>query len=141
MTPDQLAKSGSEDAEQSALFAYALQPDYGQATDRAAEWSMLYAVPNGGERGKATAARMVAMGARRGYPDIGLDVACGPWHGLRIELKRTPAKGASTVGKNQREWHKKLRQNGYCVIVCYGWKHAVQCINWYLDLNRSYIIP
>lgn len=133
MTPDQLAKSGSEDAEQSALFAYALQPGYGQATDRAAEWGMLFAVPNGGKRGAATAARMVAMGARRGYPDIGLNVACGPFHGLFIELKRQPGKGASTVGQDQRDWHENLIARGYCVIVCYGWKHAVQCINWYLD--------
>jgi hypothetical protein len=130
MTPDQLAKSGTEDGEQSALFAYALQPGYGQATDRAAEWAMLASVPNGGARSGATAARMKATGVRAGYPDIVLDVACGPWHGLRLEMKKM--KGG-VVAANQKEWHKKLVARGYCVIVCYGWKHAVQCINWYLD--------
>lgn len=135
MTPDELAKSGSEDAEQSALFGYALQPGYGQATDRAWAWSLMFAIPNGGQRGKATAARIVAMGARRGYPDVGLDVACGPWHGLRIELKRQALNGKrkGTVATDQTDWHKKLIEQGYCVIVCYGWKHAVTCINWYLD--------
>lgn len=139
MTPDQLAKSGSEDAEQSALFAYALQPEYGQATEHAYDWSCLVAIPNGGERGKATAARMVAMGARAGYPDVQLDKACGPYHGLKIELKRQALNGKrkGTVNKEtQAPWHIALASNGYCVLVCYGWKHAVECINWYLNLGE-----
>ena len=52
------------------------------------ELRFLYAVPNGGFRHKSVAGRMKAQGARAGVPDFNLDVARGPYHGLRIELKR-----------------------------------------------------
>lgn len=135
MTPQELAKSGSEDGEQTALFAYALQPGYAQAGPYGDLWAMLFAIPNGGLRSPATAARMVAMGARRGYPDIGLDVARGPYHGLRIELKRSGLVGrkpAGVVSDDQRRWHILLHGQGYCVEVCYGWEHAVTVIEWYI---------
>jgi hypothetical protein len=65
---------------------------------------MLHAIPNGGHRHKATAARLKAAGVKAGVPDICLPVARGDWHGLYIELK---------VGKNklteaQRRWKDDL---------------------------------
>lgn len=134
ITPDYLARSGTEDGHQTALFCYALSPGYVDNRPNAELWKLLFAIPNGGEREAATAARMVAMGARRGYPDIGLDVARGGFHGLRVELKRPASEGKrkGRVETEQTKWHTALREQRYCVKVCYGWQHAVMTIEWYL---------
>jgi len=95
------------------------------------ELAYLYAVPNGGYRAWATAKRLREEGVKAGYPDIGLDVARGGHHGLRIELKR---KAGSTVQQTQKKWHAWLREQGYAVHVCKGAEAAIAAIQEYLDL-------
>jgi len=51
----------------------------------------MYAVPNGGHRNKATAARLKAEGVKRGVADIHLPIQRGGFCGLWAECK---------VGKN-----------------------------------------
>lgn len=97
MTPDELAKSGSEHGHQRALFAWAAMAEvYGFAVawdDRAyltangradaiaeadakfntnpvAELRWMHAIPNGGLRDKATAGKLKAEGVKRGIPDV-----------------------------------------------------------------------
>lgn len=65
--------------------------------------------------GQAVKAKKAGM--KKGYPDIRLDVARGPYHGLRIELKRQ--KGG-VVSPEQKEWLRRLSEQGYYTVVCYG---------------------
>jgi len=102
------------------------------------EW--LYAIPNfSGRLGNIPpktaiiqAVKLNREGRKKGYPDIGLDVARGPWHGLRIEMKRS--KGG-VVGPEQKRWHERLRGQGYLVEVCKSWEEARDILVKYLTLS------
>lgn len=80
----------------------------------------IYAIPNGGYRSKAAAARMKATGVSAGVPDL-----CIPSLRVYIEMKRT--KGGST-SKDQKKWIEHLRQYGYTVAVCKGCEEAKEFI-------------
>ena len=98
------------------------------------EWALwkglpLLAIPNGGKRSAATAARLKAEGVRPGVPDLLLPMARRGFHGLFIEMKRT--KGGR-VSDAQREWLHLLDAEGYRAIVCYGAGEAIREIEAYL---------
>ena len=115
----------TEHEEQVALFQWA-EANEAQYPSLA----MLAAIPNGGYRPMTTAAMLKAEGVKAGYPDILLDVARGPYHGLRIELKRADRSNHATDA--QREWLTKLNFEGYRVAVCYGAQEAIKVITDYL---------
>lgn len=92
--------------------------------------NLLYAIPNGGHRHKAVAAKLAAEGVKPGVPDLCLPVARGEFHGLYIELKR--AKGG-TVSAGQKAWLGDLSAEGYCAMRCNGWDEARQALTTYLD--------
>jgi hypothetical protein len=113
----------SEHTEQCALFEWAA---WNQSKDAAL--NMLYAVPNGGKRDKATAAKLKAEGVKAGVPDVVLPVARMGYHGFYLELK---------IGKNktsieQDVWLTALKAEGYLVDVSYGWQEAAHKIARYL---------
>lgn len=164
MTPDQLAKSGSEDGEQMALFAWArMAAMYGFAVawmDEAYEskekaeflaeqrryishetrplnyqLDYMFAIPNGGLRHKATAGRLKATGVKSGVPDVMLPVSVGKWLGLFVELKR---KKGGRVSDEQKHWIRALTSNGYRAYVCEGWRHAAESIQYYLEGKDVY---
>ena len=92
---------------------------------------MIYAIPNSipisGKPGRIVGGKLKQSGLRAGYPDINVDVARTVrghvYHGLRIELKQ-PQGVLSDVQPHQRQWHDKLRRQGYRVCVCFGWSEA-----------------
>lgn len=87
-------------------------------------------VPNSGHGSNLGQAAMLnATGLRKGYPDLILDKARAPFHGLRIEMKTL--KGG-VVSPEQRAWHKVLEEEGYCVQVCHGHEVAMACIEEYM---------
>lgn len=94
------------------------------------ELAMLYHVPNGGLRDKATAGRLKAAGVRAGVPDLHLPVARRGFHGLWIELKRCDRSNHPTPA--QAWWHERLRAEGHHVVVCYGADEAISAIEHYL---------
>lgn len=94
------------------------------------ELNGLAAIPNGGARHKAVAAKLKAEGCRAGYLDLQLLVARGGFHGLLIELKRTKE---STTSAEQKEWIKWHLEQGYHAVVCKGWLEARSVIENYLD--------
>jgi len=114
---------GNEHAEQAALFRWA---EFARV--RLPELALLYAVPNGGHRHKATAARLKAEGVKRGVPDVCLPVARGGAHGLYIELKTERGKATP----EQLGWIRALRRQGYAAEVCHGWESARSMIEHYL---------
>ncbi len=93
MTPDTLAKSGTEHSQQRALFAWAnmaakfgFEAAWDDRSYTVKGWASndshfvtsypvpalerLYAIPNGGYRDKITAGKLKAEGVKRGVPDI-----------------------------------------------------------------------
>lgn len=95
------------------------------------ELRLMYAIPNGGKRYKATAVRLKMEGVKSGVPDICLPVARGHYHGLYIEMKRQ--RGGS-VSESQKEWLADLKAQGYLAIVCKGWLPASEEIQRYMRL-------
>jgi hypothetical protein len=114
----------TESVEQQNLFQWAALQSSAHP-----EVAMLYHIPNGGARSKATAGRLKAEGVRAGVPDLCLPVPRGPYHGLYIELKR---RHGGQVSPAQRDWLNRLRERGYAVSVCRGWEDAAQTIMAYL---------
>ena len=92
------------------------------------ELSLLFHIPNGGARSKATAGKLKAEGVKTGVPDMFLPVARGGYHGLFIELKVKPNK----TTENQDIWIAELKKQGYAVEVCYGWREASVVLENYL---------
>ena len=125
----------SESVEQQCLFRWAQF-----ASGQHPELNLLYHIPNGGARSKATAGRLKAEGVKAGVPDICLPVARGGYHGLYIELKK---EHSGTTSQKQKEWLFALSEQGYQAVVCHGWEEAKQEILEYLkgekdnERNRS----
>lgn len=94
---------------------------------------VIAAVPNGGLRDKRTAARLKAEGVLAGYPDLIVDEARAPYHGLRIEFKR---ERGGRVTKAQREVHERLEARGYRVVVAEGLEAGLEALDRYLVLPR-----
>ncbi len=114
----------TEEAEQTALFEWAARQ-----AGRHPELGLLHAIPNGGKRGKAEAARMKMAGVKAGVPDMFLPVPRGSFHGLYIELKR---RKGGRVSPEQAEWLERLSDEGYFCQVCKGWEEAAELIREYL---------
>ena len=113
----------SEHDEQVALFAWAgrrvgMYPDL--------EW--LLAIPNGGHRFPAVAAKLKAEGVKAGVPDILLPVARRGYNNLWIEMKV----GKNTQTERQQQWMVALESRGNCVRVCYSAEAAIEVLTWYL---------
>jgi hypothetical protein len=123
ITPEQLAKSGSESGMQMAFFCWC-------ASSGIPELKWIFHIPNGGSRHIAEASKLKAMGVKSGVPDIFLPVI-GKWvhKGLWIELKK-PKKGI--VSNEQQEWLDFLAQQGYATRVCFGWEEAKEAVLEYL---------
>lgn len=114
-----------EHQEQVALFQWARY-----AESQWPELALLHAIPNGGHRHKAVAARMRAEGVRRGVPDICLPVPRHGWHGLYLELKTRRGR----MSPDQGWWLRHLREQGYFAVLCRGSASAQQTIADYLSL-------
>lgn len=125
----------TEDVEQMCLFRWA-----DAQSGKYPELSLMYHIPNGGKRGKAEAGRFRAMGVKSGVPDIFLPIKGTTYNfdcphevhysGLYIELKR---QRGGTVSAAQKQWIASLRDAGYAVEVCKGWKAAAAAITDYLE--------
>lgn len=93
-------------------------------------------VPNEGKRGGKAQSDFKKLGGRKGYPDLIVDVAAGGYHGLRIEMK-APKGFSSSVSKEQAEWIKRLSDQGYLAVVCYGFEEAKHIIIDYLGIGKD----
>ena len=137
MTPEQLAKSQTESAQQIALFAWAAL-----SVGMYPQLKYLHHIPNGGSRGDTAQSRaiaggkMKAEGVRKGVPDICLPWPSNGFHGLYIEMKapkQKPVKGGKGgLSDEQIEWLNYLHSVGYKCAVCYSFKEAKAEIESYL---------
>lgn len=149
MKPHSLCKPGTEHAHQVALFAWAamasrvgMQAAFDERCyekklyassfvmePKAHLLSLMFAIPNGGERNKIVASRLKAEGVKSGVPDICLPVPNGSYHSMYIELKK-PKNGV--VSKAQTQWLRELVAQDHCAVVCYGWEAAAKALYQYL---------
>jgi hypothetical protein len=94
------------------------------------EWAMIFAIPNGGHRHPAVAAKLKAEGLQAGLPDLCLPIARHSRHSLWLELK---------VGKNglsdaQEWWIRRLRVEGHCCeVIRDNPEDAIKTIEWWLE--------
>lgn len=80
----------------------------------------IMAIPNGGYRSKATAARLKLEGVESGVPDLFI-----PEWRMWIEMKRTV--GGSTSAA-QKDWLAHLASIGYTCHVCAGANKAMEVV-------------
>lgn len=123
-SPEQLAKSGSEAAQQTALFCWAALH-----INKYPVLELMFHIPNGGTRHKAEAGRLKAQGVKAGVPDICLPVASLGYHCLWIEMKA----GKNKQSAEQRKWQDSLTLQKHLVLVAYTWEKAVEYITYYLE--------
>lgn len=129
-TVRQIAESGgslSEHVEQKFLIErlFAMRGKY-------PELALLYAVPNGGLRHKATAGKMKAEGVTANVPDLVLPVPRWPFHGLYVEMKARHRYG----GQEQRKFQRSLLVQAYAVFECRGEEAAYSVVMSYLALDK-----
>ncbi len=86
-------------------------------------------IPNEGKRTLSSGRALVAMGLRKGFPDMFIPAARNGFHGLFIELKRDVK---SRVSEEQRNWLAYLNAQGYRAVVCYGADEAIEEIRGYM---------
>ena len=89
----------------------------------------IFAIPNGGHRNKAVAAKLKAEGVLAGSPDLFLPIPSGREHGLWVEMKRFGERPKPEQVTRLAE----LRRNGYRAVVAEGWREAVRLITDYLE--------
>lgn len=158
MTPEDLAKTGTEHSHQRALFAWAnMAAAHGFAAardpqcyakggrDYATKWygvanavvklNDMFAIPNGGERNKIVAAKLKAEGVKPGVLDVMLPLSVGRWHGLFVEMKKVGGRPSD----DQKDWIRRLTCNGYRCYVCIGWQEAAEAIQYYIEGHDSYV--
>jgi hypothetical protein len=160
LIPSQIAKSGSEHANQAAFFAYCAVAEmvgfqkadlwasgekiFFKATDKpvlpALHW--IHAIHNQGHGDKIRGGRARAEGVKSGVADIFLPIPrrFGTWfsHGLYIEMKRPDAKPVRQSSKgglsdDQIAFKEHCDSFDYAWTVEYGWLEGVQALKSYLS--------
>lgn len=131
ITPEQLAKPGTEHAHQCALFCWA-----GQSEWRAIFKMLLFAVPNGGDRNRIVAGRLKAEGVTSGVHDVLLLVSRKGYNYLSIEMKKPTQRNVKNGGlsDNQILFGTAVSTTGGGLVkVCYTWEEAKQALEEYLN--------
>jgi hypothetical protein len=119
MTPDRLP---TEHEEQRELVRWFRQTYKGVR---------IFAIPNGGQRSRATAGRLKAEGVSAGVPDLFI-----PAWGLWIEMKRQ--KGG-VVSSEQKDWINYLQSVNHVCIVGKGAEAAKAAISDFHEINEGKI--
>jgi hypothetical protein len=140
ITPEYLARSGTEHGEQAALFCWAAQHRNLYPT---LKW--MFAIPNGGGRSMAQGSQLKAEGVKGGVADV-----CWPqpnkrhselmFHGLYIEMKRVDGV-PSDVSADQLAFGAHVTLQGYAWYVAFGWQQAVSIIQHYADGQLPPLVP
>lgn len=99
-------------------------------------FGLVFAIPNGGHRHKATAGKLKAEGVKAGIPDLFLPVprpaynGHRAYHGMFIELKV----GRNSPTDSQELWLRLLAEQGYYTCWIYDDpQSAIDMLKWYLE--------
>lgn len=123
ITPAALAKSGSEESQQTAFFAWAADQHHLPVL------KLMFHIPNGGLRNKATAGKLKASGVKAGVWDVFLPLPCYGRMGLFIEFKKRPNK----LTDEQMVFGSEMLKMGYVCAVCWTWEEARDRVLGYLE--------
>lgn len=77
--------------------------------------------------------KLKRMGVKAGVPDLVLPVPRGGYAGAYIEMKV----GKNTTTEKQREWGKRLKEQGYYVKVCYSAREVEEVLEKYLKEPKT----
>lgn len=91
---------------------------------------LLFAIPNGGQRNRVTAAYLKKEGVTAGVHDLFLSVPRAEFHGLYIEMKF----GNNKLTQKQIEFKKQVEAQGYKSIIIYEFDDFVEEVTNYLNL-------
>lgn len=91
---------------------------------------LMFHVPNEGRRSKYTGGKMRSEGLKKGVADICLPVPRGTFHGLFFEMKSDKGK----LTKEQTNFLRGVKAQGYATWVCYSAEEAIQLIENYYRL-------
>lgn len=122
-----------EDQHQEALITWAASK---RINSKYKLSDLLYAIPNGGKRGKLEAFRLKKQGVKAGVSDLHLPFPIHGKPGLWVEMKKPKVKGQKSqpkVSPEQKDWLAKMDDLGHVTAVCYGWTEAKQIIENYLE--------
>ena len=97
--------------------------------------SMLFAVPNGGRRGKVEAAILKAEGVTAGVADLILLEARGSYGALCIEMKTR--RRDSGQSDKQKEWQLEAERHGNKYVVCRDFASFCREVMEYKRLPRT----
>lgn len=88
----------------------------------------IFAIPNGGKRGRLEALRLVAEGVSAGVPDLFV-----PEWLLWVEMKTKTGK----VSALQKDWIAYLNGIGHTAIVAYGFDDAKEQVTKFLESRNA----
>ena len=91
-----------------------------------------HAVPNGGHRHIAVAAKLKAEGVKAGVLDWQWPSPRGGFVGLAIEFKHADGKPS----KEQIDRMGMLQRDGWCVVMCWSWEAAARTVQGYAKLMK-----
>ena len=91
---------------------------------------LLFAIPNGGQRSKATAGKLKAEGVVAGVADMFLSVPASGFHGCYIEMKINAPGSKQTPA--QKEFEVSVLAQGYFYYVCRDLEGFMRLIQTYL---------
>ena len=91
---------------------------------------LVFAIPNGGQRHPAVAAKLKAEGVKAGMPDVAWPVARGGFIGLAIEFKAATGKPT----QNQIDKIDALQRAGWFVTLCWSADAAVRTVKGYAGM-------
>lgn len=96
-----------------------------------------YAIPNGGFRHKATAAKMLETGTKRGVLDTCLPISRKGFVSLWIEFKSQTGR----LSPEQLEWIEFLESENHLIKICRTWHDAAEVVIDYLGLSLKLVKP
>lgn len=118
---------GSEEHDEQVLFFKVLAANEKSRP----ELRYVYAVPNGGYRNKATAAKLKAEGTRRGISDVCIPIPSNGFHGAYFEFKSK----TGALSREQKEFADFVMSRGYKFFVARSAKEALKELQIYLGVE------
>lgn len=115
----------SEDQEQAEVIRWANARPWGQ---------YLLHIANETIGGRNRVLRNVALGVRKGVPDLLLPIPMHGFHGLWIEMKRADG---GTPSKAQVAWITALNQMGHKAVLCHGAREAIAELTQYMEVTHD----
>jgi hypothetical protein len=136
ITPEQLAKPGTELAIQTAAFC-ALADLANQRPELKPYLDLVQAIPLGGERNQIVASRMRMSGTKKGAWDIMLPFPSGPYHMGWIEVKKPEHQTHKNGGLSDEQiaFGKAMYGHGNFTAVAYSWESIRDNVLYYISLG------